>query len=80
MCGDGESSFRTDGAVLIGLSASIILLILVILIVIISCLRWRKRDKRFQVQLASKSDTAHFLHKTSNSDAGSDDVACDVNM
>ena len=79
MCGDDGSSFRTDRAVLIGLSVSIILVILVIAIVIVtvSFLRRKKRDERFQVQLDSKEDTAHFLH---DSNIESDDLECDFNM
>ena len=80
MCGDDESSFPTDGALLIVLSVSIILLILVIPIVIVTiiCLVHRKkREKPCPVQLDHEEhiyDMPHILLDTSNSATGSDDM------
>ena len=80
MCGNDESSFPTDGAVLIVLSVSIILLILVIPIVIVTiiCLVHRtKREKHCQVQLNHEEhiyDMPHVSLDTSKLATRSDDM------
>ena len=77
MCGDDESSFPSDGVVLIVLFVSITLLVLVIAIVIVTkiCLVHRKkREKHCQVQLDFEQHIYDMPHTLLETATGSDDM------